>query len=74
MWDTAPLWLRHPIVLGAFTGFVTAAAVDFAAFKRWQSFDEARKYGWNIAAWRWFQGTVAGALGALGFGAIIPPA
>lgn len=59
-------WLQHPVVRGAFTGFLTAALVDYAAFRRWQNFDEARTYGWNIALWRWFQGTVAGAVTALG--------
>lgn len=59
-------FFTHPLVAGAITGWVSAAAVDFAAFKSWQSFDDARKYSWSVAAWRWFQGAVVGLVAAAG--------
>lgn len=52
---------------GAFTGFLIAAWIDYKAFRSWKSFDEAKKYAWRIAVWRWFQGAVVGAVAALGF-------
>lgn len=65
--DFALLW-QHPVTKGAVAGFVTAAAIDIAAFRKWQSFQEAREYSWGLAGWRWLQGTVYGALTALGMG------
>lgn len=44
-------------------GLVTAAAIDFGAFRKWNSFDDALSYDWKIALWRWFQGAVIGAVG-----------
>ena len=56
----------HPLVAGALTGVFSAAAVDIAAFRSWKSYEEAITYDWRIAAWRWFQGAVVGALAAAG--------
>lgn len=58
----------HPVIRGALSGLLSAAAVDFAAFRKWQSFDELLTYNWKLAAWRWFQGVVVGGLVALGLG------
>lgn len=58
--------MANPLIAGMVTGLVTAAAADFAAFKSWQSFDDARKYSWSIAAWRWFQGAVIGLITSAG--------
>ena len=63
-------WLQHPIVKGAIAGMVTAAAVDFAAFRSWKSWQDALTYSWSLAAWRWFQGAVIGAVTAAGIGEV----
>ena len=47
---------------GATAGFVAAAVVDFGAFRSFKSLDEALAYNWKLAAFRWFQGVVSGAL------------
>jgi hypothetical protein len=59
-------WLSNPFVAGAIAGVVSAAAADIAAFRSWKSFDDAKVYSWNVAAWRWFQGAVMGLLAAAG--------
>jgi hypothetical protein len=58
--------LANPYVRGAISGFLAAAVVDFHAFMRWQSFEECATYSWKIAAFRWVQGAVAGAVAAAG--------
>lgn len=60
--------LTSPSLKGAVSGLVAAAVVDFSAFKAWKSFDDARHYDWKTAAWRWFQGAVAGAVITAGIG------
>lgn len=55
---------------GALAGLISAAAIDFQAFRKWKSFDDALHYDWGIAVWRWVQGAVLGAFaGANIFGA-----
>lgn len=61
----------HQVIQAALQGVVVAAAVDFAAFKKWQSFDEAKSYAWGLAAWRWFQGAVIGVMAYYGVSAVI---
>lgn len=58
--------LSNSIVAGALTGIAAAAVVDVAAFRSWKNADEALRYDWKTAAWRWFQGAVSGAMVALG--------
>jgi hypothetical protein len=62
--------LAHPVVVGALSGFLTAARVDYIAFQRFQTPEEAAQYQWRIALWRWLQGAVIGAVTAreLGLG------
>ena len=55
-------WLQIPIVRSILTGVLVAAAVDFQAFRSWQSWDDAASYGWGVAAWRWCLGGVVGCL------------
>lgn len=59
-------FLAHPIVKGAITGWLTAALVDYAAFRSWKSFDDAWAYDWKLAAFRWAQGLITGAITAAG--------
>jgi hypothetical protein len=63
--------LHSTAMQGAVTGFLSAAGIDFQAFRAWKSFDDARKYSWSLAAWRWFQGAFVGALTGMGYGAVI---
>lgn len=58
--------LSNPFVAGAIAGVVSAAAADLTAFRSWKSFDDAKTYSWAVAAFRWFQGAVLGALAAVG--------
>ncbi len=62
-------YLHHPIVQGALSGAVSAALIDFNAFRAWKSYRDAVAYDWPTAIWRWFQGAVAGAVTAAGFSA-----
>lgn len=62
--------LQNPIVKGAIAGLMSAAVVDFAAFRSWKSVSEAYAYDWPVAAWRWFQGLVVGTITAAGIGAM----
>lgn len=54
------------VLAGAVSGLLAAAAVDFHAFKTWQSFSDVKSYQWQVAAFRWVQGAVMGAMAALG--------
>lgn len=58
--------IHNPIIAGAISGLLSAAAVDFAAFRKWQSFADAASYSWSVAAWRWLQGAVIGAVSGAG--------
>ena len=62
--------LTHPILRGALSGALAAAAVDFAAFRQWQSFREFTTYQWGVAMFRWVQGAAIGAVTAAGVGAL----
>ena len=64
-------FLHYPIVRGAISGVLAAAVVDFHAFMRFQNIQEAAKYQWGTAAFRWGQGAVSGALAAAGFVAVL---
>ena len=63
--------LSHPIAAGAVSGLVAAASVDYAAFRSWKTYREATEYDWRLAAWRWFQGAVSGAVAAAGLWAAV---
>lgn len=67
-------WLsQSAAVQGAIGGWLVAARVDYEAFKHWQSFDEAKAYNWKVAAWRWLQGAIIGAVTLASGGAVFPP-
>ena len=59
---------QNPMVKGAIAGLLSAALVDFAAFRAWQSYDDVRRFDWRMAAFRWAQGVVVGAVTAAGIG------
>lgn len=52
----------NKLLTAAIAGAVAAAATDIAAFRSWKSFDDAVRYDWGLAAWRWFQGAIVGVL------------
>ena len=61
------IWFQHPLVKGAITGFITAAGVDYAAFRSWKSYNDLLQYDWPTAFWRWGQGLISGLVVAAGF-------
>lgn len=64
--------LHSPIVAGALTAFVSAAATDLhAAVGKWTCWNDAWEYKWSVATFRWFQGTVLGAGAGAGLGWLI---
>ena len=63
-------FLAFPLVRAAVAGALAAAAIDFAAFRQWKSFDEITQYDWKLALFRWAQGAVIGAISALGLGSL----
>jgi hypothetical protein len=68
-----PAILHSRFMAGAVTGLVSAAAVDFVAFRQWKSFNDMYEYQWGTATFRWFQGFVIGGLTGIGFGAVLGP-
>ena len=64
-------WLQNPIVKGAITGVLSAAAVDLHALTKFTDWSQLRKYQWSTASFRWFTGAVTGAIAAAGYGALI---
>lgn len=64
-------WLSTlPWVRGALTGLWAAFFVDLLAFLKWKSWDEAAAFQIKVAALRWAQGAISGALAGAGFGAL----
>lgn len=63
-------FVAHPMVkaalAGAVSGALAAARTDFQAFQSWKSVNDATTYSWGVAAWRWFQGAVVGAVSGAG--------
>lgn len=59
--------MQSAFMTGAVAGLVSAAVVDFAAFRSWKSMEEAAAYAWGVAAWRWAQGFIGGGLAATVF-------
>lgn len=62
--------LAYPAVRGALSGLISAALVDFAAFRSWKNFHDAYVYDWQTAGFRWLQGAVVGAITGSGLSAI----
>jgi hypothetical protein len=68
--DQVQEFLRQPLVQAVIGGVIVAAVEDIAAFRRFESFDEAKAYRWDIALWRWFRGGTVGLLTGLGIAGI----
>jgi hypothetical protein len=63
----------YTLLRGALTGVVSAAAVDFHAFRACKNYDEFVKYDWRTAAFRWVQGAVVGAVTSVSVEGIVGP-
>lgn len=63
-------FLSSPVGRGMLTGLLAAATVDLAAFRRWKRWEDAARYSWRTASFRWVQGMVVGGLTALGIDGI----
>lgn len=61
----------HPIGRGVITGLLGAMLIDYGAFKSWKSSQDALSYDWRLAAWRWLQGAVTGAVAGAGLEAAL---
>ena len=72
MFDIAAA-LNSPLTKGALSGVLTAAAVDYQAFRSWKSFQDFKSYSWGTAVFRWFQGALVGLVTAAGLGAFFSP-
>ena len=59
------------LIAGAVGGALTAARIDYLAFKSWKSFKDFYSYDWGTAAWRWFQGAAIGAVTAGGINGLL---
>lgn len=64
-------WQIFAVMRAALLGVLVAAEADFAAFKAWQSYEEARRYDWRLAAWRWAKGAVLGVAAHYGLGSVM---
>lgn len=62
--------ISSPLVAGALSGLLSAAAVDYAAFRTWDDWHDLTSYSWGLATFRWVQGAIIGAIAALGVGAL----
>lgn len=61
-------FLQNRIVAGAIAGALSAALVDFNAFRAWKQWSDVATYQWSTAAFRWMQGAITGAVAAAGIG------
>jgi hypothetical protein len=66
--DMLSAFLHNHLTQGAISGLLSAAAVDFQAFRSWKSFQDAASYSWGTAAFRWVQGAIVGFVTAAGLG------
>jgi len=60
--------LHNRLVQSAIAGALSAALVDFNAFRTWKTFHDISTYQWSTALFRWVQGAVVGVATAAGFG------
>ena len=57
---------HSPLAHAALVGAISAAGIDFQAFRSWKTFHDAEQYSWGTASFRWLQGAALGVLTALG--------
>jgi hypothetical protein len=71
MIETVHAFLKTPLGVGILGGILTAARVDYAAFKAWHSWHDLQSYSWGVASFRWVQGAIIGAATAAGLAAVL---
>jgi hypothetical protein len=71
--DLLSAFLHNPLTQGAIAGLLSAAAVDFQAFRSWKSFQDVASYSWGTALFRWVQGAIVGFVTAAGLGLAVGP-
>jgi hypothetical protein len=71
LWQLGHQALHTTVGQGVVAGVLAAAAVDYHAFKAWQSWHEFATYSWGTASFRWMKGAVVGAVTALGIAALL---
>lgn len=59
------------LAIGAASGLLVAAHLDYAAFQSWKSWDDALHYNWRMATWRWVQGAIVGIVSSGAVGAFV---
>lgn len=59
-------FLSHPVVQMGLAGVLSAAAIDFAEFRKWKRWEDAATYDWRVATFRWFQGGFVGFISGWG--------
>lgn len=64
-------FVHTPYGTGAISGLTVAIAGDYHAFQSWKSWDDAVKYSWSTATFRWVQGVIIGAVGTTGISALL---
>jgi len=64
-------FIHSALFKGAMSGLVSAMLVDFHAFMSWKSLDDFKKFDYKVAAIRWAQGLIAGALIGTGMGNLL---
>lgn len=67
---TLSVLVHSPYFHGALTGWLSAAATDFHAFKAMQTFKDVQEYKWSVALFRWVQGAIVGLIAAAGLSAL----
>jgi hypothetical protein len=62
--------LNIPAVRAGAAGAVSAALIDFAAFRSFKSWHDLAAYDWGVASFRWVAGFVTAALTSFGLGTL----
>ncbi len=62
--------LSIPAIRAGVAGLMSAALVDFAAFRNFKDWHDLAVYNWSTASFRWVAGFATGALTSLGLGAL----
>lgn len=71
VWLALITFWHSAFMVGGMSGLIPAAAIDYQAFKKFQSFHDLAEYGWSLAIFRWFQGFLMGGLAATIFKGLV---
>lgn len=62
--------LAIPAVRAGAAGAMSAALIDFAAFRSFKNWHDVATYNWSVASFRWVAGFATAAVTSLGLGAL----